>query len=197
MDWEPNDFRPVDTDKYTVVWRAAGSSNVVLHRCLLAVVSDVDSGFSWTGQFSNMPSWSVLFAYVDDVEADIHFIGDTHLSDIRARLQFSMPSHLTVHCVSPGWIEQEFLRILCLFTGRRPMLVNISMFRRLRDLRDCIHRQLGTDPGEPLHIVWGDVDMDLDRVLLWHGDMQCISLMVYLSGDDITQPISDPFPRRA
>jgi hypothetical protein len=39
--------------------------------------------------------------------------------------------------------------------------------------------------------------MDLDRVLLWHGDMQCISLMVYLSGDDITQPISDPFPRRA
>jgi hypothetical protein len=71
------------------------------------------------------------------------------------------------------------------------------MFRRLRDLRDCIRLQLATDPGEPLHIVWGDVVMDLDRVLLWHGDMQCISLMVYTSGEDITQPISDPFPWRA
>jgi hypothetical protein len=197
MDWVPDAFRPVDTDKYTVSWRASGSSNVVLHRCLLAVVSDVDSDFSWTGHFSSMPSCSVLFAYVDEFEADIHSIGHTHLSDIRARLQLAMPYHITVHGVSPGWIEQKFLRILCLFTGRRPMLVNISMFRRLRDLRDCIHRQLGSDPGQALHIVWGDVEMDLDRVLLWHGDMQCISLMVYLPGDDITQPIVDPFPFRA
>jgi hypothetical protein len=116
MDWVPDAFRPVDTDKYTVSWRAAGSSTVVLHRCLLAVVSDVDSGFSWTGHFLSMPSCSVLFAYVDDVEADIHSIGDTHLSDIRARLQLSMPSHLTVHCLS--WLDRTRVFAHPLFVHR-------------------------------------------------------------------------------
>ena len=71
------------------------------------------------------------------------------------------------------------------------------MFRRLRDLRDCIRHQLATIPGEPLHFARGDVVTDLDRVLLEHGVVQCIFLMVYTTGEDITQPIVDPFPWRA
>ena len=194
MDWVASAFRPVDTDKYHVGWESVGSSNVVFEPCLLAVVLDVDAGMSLSGQASQGPCWIILFAHADDVEADVHSISDSLLSRIRARLQLALQPHLMVLCVAPGWIEQEFLRILCLFTWRRPMLVNISMFRRLRDLRDCILSHLGSDPSEPLHLVWGDVAMDLDRMLLWHGDMQCVSLMVYSIGEDITQPIVGWFP---
>ena len=146
MDWVASAFRSVDTDTYHVGWEAVGASHVGFERCLLAVVLDVDAGISLSGPASQGPCWIILFAHSDDVEADSHSISDRHLSRIRARLQLALQSHLMVLCVAPGWIEQEFLRILCLFTWRRPMLVNICMFRRLRDLRDCILHQWNQTP---------------------------------------------------
>ena len=145
MEWVPAASRPVDTARYKVRFDdVIDSSKKCWQKCLLAVVMDRDRT-GYTPPYRGC--WSVLFAHPDNIDMEYNLIEDMTL--IRSQQLTFLPQRRVLF-VTPGNIEPVETWIQCRLSWRRPVYMHVSIFARVRDVRDYIILQTGSVASDTL-----------------------------------------------